>query len=364
MDLLEIKYHLKRLFNMARYKGLKCAFDYFLVQSLYNSDFVYEKIIYPLFPKSVFYPPFIEVEVTTKCMLRCVMCEHTYWKEKNQEMTFEQLKSIVEQFPKLKWIGLTGIGESFLNPDFLEMIRYVKSRGIILELTDNFYLIDEKISRVLIETGVERMVVSLDAATEKTYRKIRVGSDFNRVIRNIKTLRKLKKRMNSYYPEISFHYIISKYNLGEILLFIDLVKKIMDKEDTSIFFTSILHPFPEIKDLVVDVPEEIMRQAKEKSRKLGIKIGWNKNVPKEKDPITRCNEWTEPFIFVDGTVIPCCAGNEVNKRSYQKRTSMGNIFKTPFKEIWNGPKYRTLRKMIHEGKTPPACKYCTIYKVR
>ena len=169
--------------------------------------------------------------------------------------------------------------------------------------------------------------------------------------------------LKTYYPEITFHYIISKENINEVLPFISLVKKIMGKELTSIYFTAILHPFPEIKDIVVDVPDNLVRKANDKCQRLGIKVAWNRNVPGEKDSIKKCNEWTMPFIFVDGTVVPCCAGNEANKRPYQRKTGMGNIFKTPFKEIWNSPQYKALRKTIHEGKIPAACKYCTIYKV-
>ncbi len=70
-----------------------------------------------------------------------------------------------------------------------------------------------------------------------------------------------------------------------------------------------------------------------------------------------------PFIFVTGHVIPCCAENEANAREFQKKTSMGNVFKQSFREIWYGEKYRSLRKMLREGKVPPPCVNCPIYRV-
>lgn len=363
MNIVEVKYNLRRFLNMARYKGLKYTFDYLLNVALYNSNFVSEKILFPLFPRSVFYPKFIEVEVSTFCNLRCKMCEHTYWNEKNQHMSFNELVSIVEQFPKLRWIGLTGIGESFLNPEFLKMIEYVKKKKLYFELYDNFYLINDRFAETLIRTGVDRMIVSLDAASAETYRKIRPGSNFERVVENIKNLRRLKEKYNSFYPEIVFHYIISRDNIDEVLDYISLVKKIMGKENTSILFTGVLHAFEQIKDMVTEVSDELVEKANKKCRKLGIKVAWNRNISAAKDPIIKCNEWTMPFIFVDGTVIPCCAGNESNKRDYQRKTGLGNIFKTPFETLWSSPQYKNFRKMIHEGKTPAACKYCTIYKM-
>lgn len=363
MSVVEVRYHLNRFKKMILYKGVKYTFNYFWFLVFYNSDFISEKIFRPLFPLSVFYPRYIEVEVSTLCNLRCKMCEHTYWKEKDQMMSFDQLKNIVDQFPKLKWIGLTGIGESFLNPDFSKMVDYVKKKNLYLELYDSFSLINEKFAKGLIEAGVDRMIVSIDAAAPETYEKIRAGAKFDQVIENIKRLKRLKKKMKAYYPEITFHYIVSKDNIDEILPFISLVKKIMGRQMTSIYFTAILHPFPEIKNMVVEVPDDLVEKANKKCHRLGIKVAWNRNVPGEKDPITKCNEWMMPFIFVDGTVVPCCAGNEANKRSFQRKTAMGNVFKTLFENIWNGPKYKALRKMIHEGKVPAACKYCTIYKV-
>lgn len=363
MNTIEIQYHFNRLIKMAEIKGFKYTFDYLLNISLYNSNLISEKILFPIFPKSVFYPRFIEIEVSTYCNLRCKMCEHTYWREKQQHMSFNQLQSIVNQFPNLKWIGLTGIGESFLNPEFKKMVEFVKDKKLYLELYDNFYLINKNFAEMLVKTGVDRMIVSLDAATASTYRKLRPGSDFNRVIKNIKNLRLVKKSSKAYYPEIIFHYIISKDNIHEVLPYISLVKKLMCKESTSILFTGVLHAFPEIKNMVVEVPDKLVNEANAKCEKLGIKVAWNRNIGEAVDPIIKCNEWTMPFIFVDGTVIPCCATNEANKRKYQIKTGMGNIFKEPFKKIWYGSKYKSLRKMIHEGKTPAACKHCTIYKV-
>lgn len=362
MDISNLKYQVWRIFRMARYKGLFYTLAYIKTLAFYNSNFFYEKIL-SKFPPDIFYPRFIEVEVTTRCPLKCIMCEHTFWQEKSQDMTLAQLKGIVEQFPRLKWIGLTGIGSSFVNPDFLAMIKYVKGRKLYLELYDTFFLINGWAAKTLVETGVDRMIVSIDAATKKTYEKIRVNANFDTVIKNIKRLQEIKKWSKSPYPEIVFHYVICKLNLGEVLPFIDLVKKLSGGEKTSILFSGILHNFPEISHLWVEITDNLTKKANKKGEELGIRITWNRNVPTQREPIQKCNEWLMPFIFVDGTVIPCCATNEANLRDFQRKTSMGNVFRTPFKRIWEGEKYQNLRQMIREGKIPPACRICTNYEV-
>jgi MoaA/NifB/PqqE/SkfB family radical SAM enzyme len=306
-------------------------------------------------------PSFIEIETTTKCNLKCVMCEHTYWNEPIRDMSFEQFKSIVDQFPKLKWIGLTGIGESFLNKDFMKMLRYVKSKGILVELFDPFFFIDNQIAEELVALEIDKIFVSLDAASKETYETIRVGSNFETVTSNAAHLFRLKKEKCSCFPEIAFHFVINKYNYNEILNYIDLVHSISQGESTSIQFTRSLHEFEEIKHCFMEIPKEAVEAAEAKGTKMGIPVVWNADVPDNKPPLSSCIEWTMPFIFVTGHVIACCSGNEAGARDFQKATALGNVFEQSFKEIWHGEKYKSLRRMLRAGKAPPACKTCCIY---
>jgi pyrroloquinoline quinone biosynthesis protein E len=292
------------------------------------------------------------------------MCEHTYWNEPNKDMSFEEFKSIIDQFPRLKWIGLTGIGESFINKDFMKMLRYVKSKDIIVELYDNFYFINGEIANELIEIEIDKIFASIDAATKETYEKIRVGSNFERVINNVSNMFKLKKQKNSYYPEIAFHYIINKYNIQEIPKYIELVHLITQGECVTIQFTRMLHEFEEVKNLFVEVPVEIIQVAEDEAKKLGIRLVWNMDVPRIKPPISTCIEWSMPFIFVTGHVIPCCSGNEAGRRDFQKKTALGNVFKRSFKEIWYSEKYKNFRKMLRKGEVPLQCQNCCLYDVK
>jgi len=310
------------------------------------------------------YPSYIEIEVTTRCNLRCIMCEHTYWKEPARDMSFEEFKGIVDQFPNLKWIGLTGIGESFLNDDFMKMLSYVKRKQVFVELYDTFFFINEELANELIELKVDKILASIDGATKETYEKIRVGSDFERVIKNAENLLRLKKEKKASFPKIGFHFIINKYNFHEILPYIDLIKSISQGEDVTIQFTRMLHEFKDTKDLFVEIPDDTVLAVEQKAKDLGIEVVWNANVPQAKPPISNCIEYTMPFIFSSGDVIPCCSGNEAGNRNFQKATALGNIFEQSFKEIWRGEKYSLLRKAIREGKVPAPCNNCCLFSTK
>jgi len=272
-------------------------------------------------------------------------------------MSFEQFKYIVDQFPKLKWIGLTGIGESFVNKDFLRMLEYVKSKKIYVELYDNFSFVDEKAAMALVDLGVDKIFISMDAATKPTYERIRVGADFDKVKANIGRFLNFRDKKRTPYPELSFHYIINKLNISEVIPFVDLVKA-MTGAESSIIFTRMLHCFPEARDLFVEIPADLGERIREKVKETGIRIGWNADASPIKLPISQCSFWIMPFIFVTGEVIPCCAGNEANNRDYQKKFSLVNVYEQSFKDIWNSDRYRNFRKAVRQGKVPPQCRDC------
>ena len=362
MALIKIRTRLRRIGYMLRERGLSHTWKYVFMAATYNNDLIRDIFLNKLYPHFVFYPRYIEVEVTTRCDLRCTMCEHTYWKEKAADMSLEQFKRILDQFPKLTWVGTTGIGSSFLNKDYLRMLEYAKSKAIYVELFDPFHRLNEKLIDVIVKNGlIDRLVCSIDGATKDTYERIRVGAQFDKVIGNIKTLVETKRRHGTSFPELSFHYIISKDNYLEVPEFVEMVHDITNRDNIGIMLSHLLHNFEQIEDMVFELPEDIRRTTISIAKKSGIKITWGKNAREKKQPIGKCTEWTMPFIFVDGTVIPCCAGNEANRRDYQIEHRMGNILEEDFERVWQG-NFRALRDAIHTGKVPPACRDCPAYE--
>lgn len=339
-------------------KGLAYSLNYIHFKLFYYTENPFlAKLLHWLDP----YPPYIEIETTTACNLRCLICEHTYWQEKNINMSYDQFKSILDQFPGLKWIGLTGIGESFLNKDFMRILELVKSRNIYVEMFDTFYFIDDKTAERLVDLQVDKMIPSIDGATAETYNQIRVGSDFDKITKNVKALIDCKKRKRAHFPELDFHFIINKLNVHEIPKYVDYVYGLTGGE-AQILFTRLLHNFPQIEELYCDqIPQELVDEANRRAKKYGMRIKWNINLNLCKPPTSLCTAWVMPFVFVTGEVICCCATNEGNVRDLQKKYSFGNVFQKPFKEIWRSPPYRNFRKALYKGKVPVQCRNCCNY---
>lgn len=342
----------------------KTAYNFLHLQTFYgtrNPDLA--NLLYRLQP----YPQYLEAEVTSKCPLRCVMCERQYWDEPNYpDWSMDQFKYVIDQFPDLKWCALNPIAEQFMNPHFFDMMKYLDDRHVCQELYDTtFTLKPEDMKKLVDLKSLMFMKFSHDAATPETYEKIRVGSNWDKVVRNIKALDKYKRQEGRYFPQIGFHYIIMKQNIHEAEMFLDWIDS-LDIRVFEVMYSRLLHPFPEVKDIYVDVPEGLIEKLKEKGRRLGINVIANSDAQaqKEKLPVNMCTQYYMPFIFVDGTVISCCAQNEGNQRKLQKQYSLGNIFATPFREIWNGEKYRNLRKGLYLGcpdSVSPICANCNTH---
>ena len=349
--------------EIRKYKSLKWLYNLRYFQTYY---FTRDPVLQRLQFKLETYPEYFEIETTTICNMNCIMCENTYWKNyvANRQMTFEEFKYILDQFPNVRWIGMTGIGQHFTNPDYMKMVRYYKSDpDRFVEIFTPFLYMNEKRSRELIELGFDKIYVSIDASTKETYEIIRPNSDWNTVIKNIKRFDEIKKELDTpYFPRLCFHYILMSINLHEAIPFLEMLHE-MDINVDFVQFSKILHPFKEIKHLYTDISPSFIEQVNRRARELGIVVRWNVDVTPYREPVNRCTAWTQPFIFVDGTVIPCCACNEQNDRIYQWKTSLGNIFKTSMHDIWYGKKYRRLRQMLYNNEVPPVCLRCPIYRV-
>lgn len=332
-----------------------------------SSSFLLNK----LFPKLGIdlFLPFLEIEPTTVCNFRCRCCEHTYWKEPSKNMTFEQFRKIMDDFGRPKWLGLTGIGSSYLNPDYHKMMAYAKSRGTIIEVFDHFshFKNDEQIKE-LIEVGPDFQFLSVYGASKKSFESICVGSDYDKLIKNLKTFVQLKKQMKKRFPIINFHYIVTSKSKDEILDFIDMVHS-LDTEVGEILVTPLLHGYKEAKKYEVKIDQEYVRKINERAAQYKIPITVNMSAKQDaeglscKPPIRNCKEYIMPFIFVTGHVTPCCGQNEANAREWQKNLALGNVFEKPFKEIWYSDEYKQMRKLIRENKVPKQCTLCPAYEL-
>lgn len=321
--------------------------------------------LYRRFPLLGPYPRQLEIEVTTACNLRCTICEHTYWTEKPRHMSFDEFKQIVDQFPGLRWCGMTGIGSGFLNPDYMRMLRFLKEeRHCFVEFFDHFLMMDADRAKELIRMGINKIWVSLESASRESYNSIRVGSDFDTVLANLRTMMRCKRELKSPIPELWYHFIINRHNVHEMEAYVELVADIAREErglSAPIIYWTNLLPFEDVRDLISRPDASRMREIERMCRDRGIFAVVNENVACDK-PMSSCTKWNEPFVLVSGHLQPCCALNEANDRRYQEDHAFINVLETDFRRWWRSGKKREFLANLKSGRVNPVCKNCHIFK--
>jgi len=311
------------------------------------------------------YPTFYNIEISSRCNLKCVMCEYQYWDKQGSDITFEEFKSV---YSKIPWIArtlyphllkfqLSGIGEVFMNKDALKIMEFIKKKGGYITFADNFTLVTENAAQKMVEFKVDKVVISLDGATKDVYEKIRRGANFEKVIKNIKYLVDLKNKTGAKYPELTARFVPLKENIHELAEYVKLVKDIgIDKIDIPD-----LYVFEQNKDLNFDPNDfrKYLNQAIMAAKESGVLI----NAFEDKQHIAECGRvGTSLYITCEGEILPCNALNQRNVRAVIKDYSFGNIYEKNIADIWDSENYKKFRKAVTAGNMPKVCEPCYWYK--
>jgi MoaA/NifB/PqqE/SkfB family radical SAM enzyme len=312
-----------------------------------------------LFPSFAVSPRSIQIECTTRCNLKCTMCEIAYWTEPAGDLQAENLQKMVEHLPGLKRVDLTGIGEALMNRGFFDALRFLKSRGMYVTLNDNFTLMTEEAERRIVELGVDQIFLSLDGATKETYERIRIGANFEKVVTNARRLIQIKGQMGKKQPEVKVNTVVCASNYHELPEIVELAH---DIGIGMVQFVNVI-TFDSTANLdTANVEREVrikFHEALERAGQLGILV---KIELFDKLPVQQCKfPWKRNFVTYDGYVHPCCYTTQTGDRAAQNKRSFGNLISDRFQDIWTGAAYPAFRKKMQEGSLPHACKHCPKY---
>ena len=321
--------------------------------------------VYKILPQLCRKPFKTEMEHTTICGKECILCEHTHWKEKPERIALSQFKRILDPITSIRWINLTGEGSGFLNKDFIPMLGYLRKRHINVNFVDEFDFFDEDVSKKIIELGINSIYISFDAATKHTYEKIKKGCNFDKTLRNIQILLRVKKEMNSPFPILHFRFVITTLNYKEMPQYVELIYSLKNRGVRArLEFVGLLS-FPEIDQYYIpleSIPEDILVKTFENALRYNINLHFS-HVGKKRPSINKCAAWTEPYVLIGGEVISCCAIIMSNKRAFLRENSFGNVNEKPFFDIWNSPKYKKFRRSVNNvnARVPKTCYGCRAF---
>src|SRR5207237_766158 len=107
-------------------------------------------------------------------------------------------------------------GEPYLNPKLLEYVKYASDKGIYTATSTNAHYLTEANAKATVESGLDRLIISIDGVTQGVYEKYRIGGHLDKVLEGAKNVIKWKKELRSKTPHIVFQFLVVKPNEHQI----------------------------------------------------------------------------------------------------------------------------------------------------
>jgi MoaA/NifB/PqqE/SkfB family radical SAM enzyme len=320
-------------------------------------------------------PSELYIEPTNRCNSKCNICVRTFRESEGaKDLSIDEFKAIVNQFPGLRRVVLHGIGEPLLNKDIFRMVSHLKSKGVYVLFNSNAILLRRGVQKELIESGLDELRVSIDSATPETYRKMRGVSRYNEVIDNIKEFNELKKSLQLEQPKVSLWFVATKENIWELP---DLIKTAAEVGVPEVHLQRLT--FMDSQEAlgiaregnaIYQNPDRTLLTLIDDCEKLAHELGiifsssgattpTHSIVQREKvnSPWQKClRPWALSYVTVNGNVLPCCIA-PFSTIEYDELV-LGNVFDEAFTSIWNNNGYKALRKRLMTENPPQCCKGC------
>ena len=317
-------------------------------------------------------PVCLYLETTNRCNLLCTTCPRTFEAlEPPADMEWDLFTHIVDQFPRIARVVLHGVGEPMMVPALPRMIRYLKDRGTYVLFNTNGTLLTRRKGRELLDSGLDELRVSIDAAEPRAFKLVRGRDMFARIVRNVRSFRQMQRELAAETPRVSLWLTGLKETVGQLNDFVRLAHEI----DVAEVYLQRLVYFPEGQGLARstsalfaggdDEEGRLVREAEALARGLGISFNASGATDPasslaqqdESRPWSLCRRpWTLMYFTAHGRAIPCCIA-PFSMRGYDSFT-LGNASQQSLREIWNGPRYQAFRTALLSDQPPPACAGC------
>ena len=290
------------------------------------------------------YPITLSIEPTTHCNLRCPECPsglRSFTRDTGMiDLSLFQ-KAVDELHDYLVYLYLYFQGEPYLHPQFDELVSYASQKNIYTVASTNAHFLDDENARNTIESGLSRLIISVDGTTQQSYEKYRVGGNLEKVLEGTKTLVRLKKKLKSSAPHVIFQMVVFSHNENEMEQLCKMAAEC--GVDEVKLKTAQIYDFENGSSLI---------PSSEKYSRYTLHAN---SFYKIKNPLlNHCwKMWHSSVITWDGKVVPCCFDKDATH-------VMGDLKKQSFREIWNGEPYQKFRaSLLRSRKEIDICKNCS-----
>lgn len=290
-------------------------------------------------------PVALSVEPTTHCNLRCPECPSGLRKFSRPTgmLTTGLYESVIDELsPDLLYLLLYFQGEPYLHPQFNELVSYAHKKGIYTATSTNAHYLTDQRCMDTIESGLDRLIISIDGATQESYESYRIGGSLDKVLEGTKRLVQWKRKLKSRTPHVIFQFLVVRPNEHEI----EAVKELATEAgvDEVRFKTAQVYDHENGSPLIPTI-DKYSRYRQNPDGKWRIK---NKL-------LDQCwKMWHSSVVTWDGRVVPCC----FDKDATHVFGSVENG--SSFREIWQSEPYNAFRKALLTSRSEiDICRNCT-----
>jgi len=221
------------------------------------------------------------------------------------------------------------------------MLSYANEKRIFTATSTNAHYLDDEQAKATVESGLDRLIISIDGVSQKTYEQYRIGGQLEKVIEGTRNILSWKKKLKSRTPHVVFQFLVVRANEQDIPELYELAKEL--GVDEVKLKTAQIYEFEKGSPLIPENPKY--------SR---YKLLPDGSFSIKNPLLNQCwKMWSSSVITWDGKVVPCCFDKDA-------KHVMGDLNSQSFEEIWNGDAYQSFRKSILRSRSEiEICKNCS-----
>jgi len=289
-------------------------------------------------------PLSISFEPTTSCNLRCPECPSGLrsFTRPTGMLDGDFFKRTIDELQStLTYLLFYFQGEPYLHPQFLDLVRYAADKKIYTATSTNAHYLGDENARKTVESGLDRLIISIDGTTQETYESYRIGGKLDKVLEGAKNVIKWKKKLKSSTPHVIFQFLVVKPNEHQIRE-VKALAKALGVDEVGLK-TAQIYDYEHGSDLIPTI-DKYSRYRKERDGSYSIKSKL----------LNHCwKMWHSCVVTWDGKVVPCCFDKDAH---YQ----LGDLKSVSFKELWKSSAYNSFReKLLKSRNEIEMCKNCT-----
>ena len=319
-------------------------------------------------------PRSIYIEPTSRCNELCQQCPRTLLsREDDRDLSFEDFRYIVDQFPALDRVVLHGLGEPLLNKDLPRMINYLKARGTYVLFNSNGVLLNARRGQALIDAGLDEYRLSMDGATREMYAHVRGVDAFDKIWRNMRAFVSMQKEQNAARPAVSLWFTAMRENLRDLPGLVDLACESGIREihlQRLVYFEQgLAHSQQALFRRATHEELEVVRRSAQMCQERGIRFTASGSATPVESlvrdfgdrPWSGCRRpYTLTYITSSGNVLSCCFApfGHRSASEYRQERVLGNIFEEPIEAIWRGERYEAFRRAFESDHPARHCSQC------